>query len=340
MMEYRIAVLPGDGIGPEVAICAMEVLEAAVNASGRDVRFDFRECLIGRAAYDATGEPLPEATICAAREADGVLHGASDAAAIPAGIPSPLGTLRRALETYALVRPSVSLPGVSVLQANVDVVIVRESTEGLGRKIEYMMDDDTACAVRVVTRAGTERVARRAMQLAADRRGIVTATHKNLKLSDGLWLETIEGVSGEFPDVRLEKRNVDAVAMELVRHPQSFDVVLCENQNGDILSDVAAGVVGGLGLAVSAAIGDNYAYFEPVHGTAPDIAGQQVANPMAMVLAAASMLDHMGESGLAARVRGAVHGVLAEAQVRTPDLGGRASTSQVSRAIVDHLSVR
>ena len=275
---------------------------------------------------------MPDTTIAAAKEADGILHGAIDGAAIPASYRAPMTGLRRALDAYASVRPSISYPGVASLHRDVDLVVVRETTEGLYSKIEYTIGPDVACTVRTVTRAGIERVTKRAFELAARRRKSVTVAHKlaGLPVADAFMLEVVRGVAKKYPEIELREANVDALCQDLIQRPYEFDVVLAENQYGDILSDVAAAVAGGLGLAASGCVGDRWAYFEPVHGTAPDIVGRGLANPSAMVLAAALMLDHIGESDAARVVRTAVTEVLADGRTLTADLGGSASTNRSS----------
>lgn len=336
---YRIALLPGDGIGPEVVGAARRVLESLGTPFPR-LGFEFVVAPIGLRALQAEGTPLSEGTLEIARDADAVLHGASDAAAIPADVPSPLGGLRRGLDAYANVRPARTYRGVSSRYADVDLIVVRENTEGLYSGIEYAPTPDVACAVRVITRQGSARVARKAFELARDRRRLVTAVHKlgGLPVTDGLWLDAVREVAAGFPDVRLETRNVDAAALEMVRHPEAFDVIVAENQYGDILSDIGAGLVGSLGLAPSGSYGDRWAYFEPVHGTAPDIAGRGVANPIATILAARMLLEHLGEREAADRVERAVAGVLADGTVRTPDLGGDGTTATMTDAIIERVA--
>ena len=335
MRTYTIAALPGDGIGTEVMAATLDVL-GALQRRMPDLSLAFRELPIGVAALNTEGDPLPDTTIAAAKEADGILHGAIDGAAIPASYRAPMTGLRRALDAYASVRPSISYPGVASLHRDVDLVVVRETTEGLYSKIEYTIGPDVACTVRTVTRAGIERVTKRAFELAARRRKSVTVAHKlaGLPVADAFMLEVVRGVAKKYPEIELREANVDALCQDLIQRPYEFDVVLAENQYGDILSDVAAAVAGGLGLAASGCVGDRWAYFEPVHGTAPDIVGRGLANPSAMVLAAALMLDHIGESDAARVVRTAVTEVLADGRTLTADLGGSASTTEFTAAVV------
>jgi isocitrate/isopropylmalate dehydrogenase len=324
---YQIAVLPGDGIGPEVMDAALAALtELARHDPALD--FEFVELPIGIRALQDHGDPLPDETVEQAQQADAVLHAATDAAAIPAGFKAPLSGLRRALGCFASVRPSISVPGVPSLHEGVDLVVVRELTEGTYSKVEYELPG-AVHTLRITTRAGTERLARLAFAEAAKRRGHVTVVHKRAGVprGDALWLEVFGDVANAFPDVDVETANVDAVAHDLVLAPQRFDVIAAENLNGDVLSDVAAAVTGGLPLAASACIGERWSYFEPVHGTAPSLAGRGVANPAGMLLAGVMMLDHLAEAPAASSLRRAVERALAGDGAVTADRGGTASTS-------------
>ncbi len=334
----RILLIPGDGIGVEVVAAARTVLQALAGVFP-DLRFEFCEALLGMAALRAGEDAVPGATVRAAKAADACLLGAIDEAALPKGI-SALGRFRRLLGGYANVRPLKAYPGVRCLCPNLDVVVVRENTEGMYSDIEFETGPDAACAVRVITRQGSERVARVAFELARSRRRRVAAVHKLgvFKRTDGLFLDTVRAVAAAYPEVALETRNIDAAAMELIQHPAHFDVILATNMFGDILSDEAAGLVGGIGLAPSAVLGDRYAYFEPVHGTAPDIAGKGIANPLAAILAAALMLDHLKEQAAARAIERAVAAVLTAGGPRTPDLGGSATTAEVAQAVAARLA--
>ncbi len=339
---YSICLLPGDGIGPEVTNCARRVLDALAANSGP--RFTFETHPAGHGTFLDGGEAMPVATLAAAKAADAVLLGAMDVAQIPPGGGDPLGGLRTGLEVGASIRPARAIAGVASPADDIDCVVVREVTEGLYSRIEYMIGEDTACAVRVVTRAASTKTARMAFEQAAARKkqGRVTAVHKIgvLKLTDGLFLDAAAAVARDYPDIEFETRNIDACAMELVREPARFDVILATNAFGDILSDIAAGLAAGLGLAASGCIGERWAYFEPVHGTAPDIAGKGVANPCATVLSAAMMVRHLGEAASADAVEGAVADVLALGAVRTGDLGGNATSTEMTDAIIEALEAR
>ena len=342
--SYRVCVLPGDGIGPEVTDCGRRVLDALAVRGGPRFTYDVRP-----AGYDTfleCGHSLPAESLAAAKSADAVLVGAMDVAQIPPHGGDPLGGLRIGLEVSASVRPSRTIPGIPSPAADIDCVVVREVTEGLYSRDEYMGDDDSAYAIRVVTREASTKTARMAFAQAVARQELsgrparVTAVHKVgvLKLSDGLFLGACADVAREFPEITYETANIDACAMDMVRNPGHFDVILATNAFGDILSDVAAGLAAGLGLAASACIGDRWAYFEPVHGTAPDITGKGIANPCATILTVAMMLRHLGEDASADTVETSVHAVLAEAAVRTSDLGGTATSAEMTDAVLAALS--
>jgi len=292
---------------------------------------------IGHAAFVRLGDALPDATVQAALESDAVLHGATDGASLPSGVPKPLRRLREILGAYAHIRPAIAMAGVPDCDPTIDLVVVREALEGLHCHKEFRVGD-AAVSMRVVTREGTRRVARRALELAERRRRELTVVHKRgaLPIGDGLWIDTIEECAQGFPDVRVEYKNVDAVVHELIKHPAHFDVILAENSRGDILSDAAAAIAGGLGLAASGGFGDEHAYFEPVHGTAPDIVGRGIANPLATLFATAMMLEHLGEHPASTALASACKATIA-AGMTTPDLGGTATTSEVVSAVQENI---
>lgn len=339
--SYSICIIPGDGIGPEVTGCARQVLEA-LTATPDGPGFAFAVHRAGHGAFVELGSSMAESVMEAAKAADGVLVGAMDVAQIPAGGGEPLGRLRKELVVNASIRPARSVDGISTSAKPIDCVVVREVTEGLYSGIEYDAGPDAACAVRLVTRGASTKAARVAFEQAMRRRKQVTAVHKvgALKLTDGLFLECVRAVAAEFPEVELTTANVDACAMEMVRHPEDFDVILATNVFGDILSDLAIGLGAGLGLAPSGCIGDRWAYFEPVHGTAPDIAGKGIANPCATILSTAMMLRHLGEAKAGDAVEGAVWDVLAAGDVRTGDIGGRATSADMTAAIIAAATAR
>lgn len=324
-MTYRICAIPGDGIGREVVPAAIDVLRA----TGLDFRFQFTEA--GWACFEGFGTALPDETIQAARQADATLFGAvsSPTGRRVEGYRSPIVALRREFNLYANLRPARSWPLAGVPQG-IDLLLVRENTEDLYVQ-EERLEGERAVAQRVITRQASERVARAACRLAVRRRRKLTIVHKAniLPVTCGLFRDTVRRVAGEFPDLQVEEVLVDAMAMRLIRDPQSFDVIITTNMFGDILSDEAAAVCGGMGLAPSANLGDSAAIFEPVHGSAPDIAGKGVANPMAAILAASMMLSYLGEGQAAGWLIAGVEEAVRRGIV-TPDLGGQATTSQVT----------
>jgi homoisocitrate dehydrogenase len=337
---FRIALIPGDGIGREVAPAARRVLEAAT------LPLEFVELEAGWETFQAMGTALPPATLAQARACDGALFGAvsSPSARVP-GYSSPILALRKELDLYANLRPAVSQP-VPGSQAGVDLLIVRENTECLYVKQERVVEPgERVIAERVITRRASARVTEVACRLARQRAvarpgrpARLTVVHKAnvLNLSDGLFRSTALEVAKDYPDIAVEEQLVDSMVYRLIREPQRYDVVVAPNLYGDILSDAAAALVGGLGLAPSANIGDTYVLAEPVHGSAPDIAGRGIANPLAAILAAALLLEHLGLGEAARRIEAAVERVLA-AQVWTPDLGGAATTDEVTAAVIDEV---
>jgi isocitrate/isopropylmalate dehydrogenase len=333
--SYSICIIPGDGIGPEVTGCAQRVLDTLAEMPDGP-NFTFNQQPAGYKAWIEFGSSIPQSTVDAAKAAHAVMLGACDVARIPVGAGEPLGTLRKELVVNASVRPARSVEGISKAARSIDCVVVREVTEGLYSGIEYDAGPDAACAVRLITRGASTRAARVAFEQAKSRRKRVTAVHKvgALKRTDGLFLDCVRAVAAEYSDVELETANVDACAMHMVQHSEQFDVILATNVFGDILSDLAIGLATGLGLAPSACIGDRWAYFEPVHGTAPDIADKGIANPCATILSSAMMLRYLGETEAANAVETAIWNVLRDGKVRTRDLGGMAKSAQMTDAII------
>ncbi|MCW5854282.1 MAG: isocitrate/isopropylmalate dehydrogenase family protein [Anaerolineae bacterium] len=349
-MTYSICLIPGDGVGQEVIPAAAEVLRA----TGLPIEFGWADA--GWACFERSGDALPTATVEAIQACGVAMFGATQSPMSKvAGYRSPILALRKTFDLYANIRPTRSLPVPSARQG-LDFVIVRENTEGLyaGRE---RREGDTAIAERVITRRASERIVRVACELAMRRslplplgegrgEGLppsavsrrLTLVHKAnvLGITDGLFREAARAVAAEYPDLKVDELLVDAAAMWLVKAPERFDVLVTTNLFGDILSDLAAGLVGGLGVAPSANIGPEVAVFEPVHGSAPDIAGQGVANPVGAILSAAMLLDHLGERPAAERVNRAVERTVA-AGICTPDLGGKATTREVTASIISHL---
>jgi isocitrate dehydrogenase (NAD+) len=329
-VTYRVTLIPGDGIGPELAAAARTVLEAT------GIGFDWDVQEAGEATIEREGTPLPDRVIESIR-ANGV--------AIKGPITTPVGSgfrsvnvgLRQALELYANVRPARSMKGVETRYENVDLIIVRENTEDLYAGIEHRVGPDAAESIKIITRAASQRIARYAFEYAVKNgRRKVTAVHKAniMKLSDGLFLESCQQVAAEYAGrVEFEDRIVDNMCMQLVQKPELYDVLVLPNLYGDIVSDLAAGLVGGLGVAPGANIGEKAAVFEPVHGSAPKYAGQNKANPTALILSGALMLRHLGELAAADAVESAVRGVVAEGTTVTYDLGGSAGTREFGEAV-------
>jgi methanogen homoisocitrate dehydrogenase len=314
-----VAVVPGDGIGPEVVESALAVLEAA----GAEFERVFFE--VGLNRWKRTGQALGEDDLERIKECDCVLFGAITTPPDP-NYKSVLLRIRKELDLYANIRPFTS--------RDMDFIIVRENTEGLYSGIEES-DEEVARTVRVITRHGSERIAEKACDLASKRKELTIVHKSNVLKSDRLFLKTCREVA-ELRGVPYEDMLVDACAYNLVLRPQRFDVLVTTNLFGDILSDEAAGIVGSLGLCASANIGDRYALFEPIHGSAPDIAGKGIANPVGAIRSAAMMMEWLGYFDLAKRIKDAVNRSLEDGQ-KTPDLGGSCSTSEVTKAIIKHL---
>lgn len=327
-MTHKICLIPGDGIGAEVLPAARRVLEAT------GLPFEFSEADAGWAVFERTGSSVPDETLEAVKAADATLAGAftSPSHKVP-GHQGAIRYMRRKLDLFANLRPARSRPVQGGFEG-VDMLMVRENTQGLYVEQERRYGD-IAIADAMVSKEASARIAHIAFQQARERRKRLHIVHKAnvLPLSSGLFLETCREVAADYPDVEALDIIVDAAAMKLVREPGSFDVLVSTNLFGDILSDLMAGLVGGLGLAPSANVGTDNAIFEPVHGSAPDIAGRGVANPAAMILTAAMMLRHLGHFDKAEAVDQAVNSVLASGPV-TADLGGSASTREMTDAII------
>ena len=358
MSAYHLAVMPGDGIGPDVVAEALRALDAAQQAVG-GFTLEYETLEAGAYVYQREGTPLPAAVVERARAADAILLGAM-------GLPEvrwPDGTemvpqvqLRFELDTYAGIRPVKWYEGVPAVLAQkrpeqVDFVIVRESTEGLFAALGggTLLRDEIATDTQIITRRGTERVVRAAFEWARRRArdrgrpGKVTCVDKaNILRSMAFFRKVFDEVAADYPDIESDRAYVDATAMRLVTQPETFDVLVTENMFGDILSDLGPGLIGGLGLAPSADIGDEAAIFQPTHGTAPDIAGQGIANPLATILSAAMLLDWLGDRNndddlreAGRRIHSAVERGLAAGELRPPDLGGSMTTEGVGARVVE-----
>ena len=325
-MTDEIAVLPGDGIGREVVPAAVRVLEAV------DADLSFVEAEAGDAVAEARGTPLPESTVETVEAADATLFGAAGETAADVILP-----LREAVGSFANVRPARAYPGVDALRPETNLVFLRENTEGVYSGIESDLGEGVTTLTRVVTESASRRIAEFGFEYASERETEVTVAHKAnvMRTTDGQFLDAVDAVAAER-GVEYETELMDALATKLLLDPGQYDVIVCPNLAGDVLSDLAAGLVGGLGLLPSANVGAENALFEPVHGTAPDIAGEGVANPAAAILSAAMLLANLGYEGEAARVRSAVERTLDEGP-RTPDLGGSATTEDVAEAVLGRL---
>ena len=334
-MAHRVTLIPGDGIGPELAEATRRVLDAT------GIDFEWEVVDAGEATIAAQGTPLPDNVLESIRR---------NKVAIKGPITTPVGegfrsvnvTLRQALGLYANLRPARSMKGVVSRFDGIDLVIVRENTEDLYAGIEHRVGRDAAESIKIITREASERIARFAFDYAvANGRRKVTAVHKAniMKLSDGLFLESCRTVAADYVGrIEFEDRIVDNMCMQLVQKPELYDVLVLPNLYGDIVSDLAAGLVGGLGVAPGANIGPDAAVFEAVHGSAPKYAGQNKANPTALILSGALMLRHLGHPDAAGQLEDALRAVVAEGRRVTYDLGGTAGTSQFADAIIERLA--
>lgn len=344
-----ILVLPGDGIGPEITAATLDVIRAAAG----DL-VGFTEMAIGEASLAASGSTLPDAVMTAIPRAGGVILGPVSHYSYPAGQPNPSAALRTGFNLYANVRPCRSRPRLSLLRKPMDLVIVRENTEGFyaDRSMhmgpgEFMPDADSAFSIRKVTAGAVRRVTRAACDIAMTRSKRLTAVHKAnvLKLTDGLFLREVRAVAADYPEIELDEVIVDAAAALLIRNPDRFDVIVTTNMFGDILSDEASELSGSLGLGGSINAGDDICVAQAQHGSAPDIAGQGIANPTSLILSAAMLLDWLGRrhgsdalAAAAARIEAAVETVLADPARRTRDVGGPLGTDAFAAAVVEALA--
>ncbi len=326
----KVTLIPGDGVGPEIAQAVQSIFAAAKAPVAWDI------CQAGQAGIDQAGEPLPEATLASIR-ANGLAFKGPLTTQIGKGYRSINVTLRQTFDLYCNLRPVKSLVGIGSRYEGVDLVIFRENTEDLYAGVEHKVGADAAESIKIITRKASLRIAEAAFTYAVKHsRKKVTAVHKAniMKLSDGLFLECAREVAARYPQITYEEVIVDNMCMQLVIRPQSYDVLLAPNLYGDIISDLCAGLAGGLGVVPGANIGTECAIFEAVHGTAPDIAGKNIVNPVAMLLSGLMLLEHIGETAIAGRIRAAVERVIAEGKTVTPDIGGTASTVEMTEAII------
>lgn len=329
-MTTRITLIPGDGIGPEVTGAAVKIIQAA----GADVEFERVDA--GLAVVEKFGKPLPEEVLETVRRNRVALKGPITTA-IGKGFPSVNVELRKRLKLYANLRPVKNVPGIRSRFSDVDLVVVRENTEDLYSGLEHTITPGVTQSLKIITEEASLRIARFAFRYATQmNRHKVTAVHKAniMKVSDGLFLDSCRRVAAEFSSITYQEIIVDNLAMQLVLNPTRFDILVLTNLYGDIISDLCAGLVGGLGLVPGANLGDEYAVFEAVHGSAPDIAGKNLANPLAVIFSAVLMLRHIGMSDPAQRIESAVWRVTEKGQVLTRDLGGTASTTEFTEAVI------
>lgn len=329
---HNITLIKGDGIGPEITDAVVKIIKAA----GVDILWDIQTA--GADVIEKEGVPLPQRVIDSVKR---------NKIALKSPVTTPIGKgfrsvnvqLRKDLDLYANLRPCYNLPNIETRYENVDIVVVRENTEDLYAGIERQVDENTAESIKIITRAASERIAEFAFDYAVknNRKEVCVVTKANIcKLSDGLFLDCARKIAKKYPNIGFREILVDNCCMQLVQNPNQFDTLLLPNLYGDIVSDLCAGLVGGLGIAQGANIGKDYAVFEPVHGSAPDIAGQDKANPTAMLMSAIEMLNFIGETTAAAKIKSALFETL-KSGIKTADIGGNASCSEFTNAVVQRL---
>ena len=329
----KVTLIPGDGIGPEISDSVKLIIEKA----GLAIDWDIQSA--GADIAEKEGSPLPKRVIDSIK---------SNKVALKAPVTTPIGkgfrsvnvALRKELDLYANVRPCKNIKGIKTPFENVDLVVIRENTEDLYAGIERQIDNDTAESIKIITRNASERIAKYAFDYAVkhNRKKVHAVTKANIcKLSDGLFLECARHIAQNYPQIEYKEILVDNLCMQLVQNPSQFDVLVLPNLYGDIVSDLTAGLIGGLGVAQGANIGTDCAVFEPVHGSAPDIKGQNKANPTALLICAINMLKHINENETAEKIEHALYKVLEEGNVLTPDLGGNATTTEYTQEIIKNL---
>lgn len=328
----KITLIKGDGIGPEIASSVLEIIESA----GAEINWDIQTA--GIDVIDREGDPLPERVINSVKQ---------NKVALKTPVTTPIGKgfrsvnvrLRKELDLYANLRPCCNLPNIKTKYDNVDIVVVRENTEDLYAGIEHRVDNDTAESIKRITRKASERIAEFAFDYAVknNRKEVCVVTKANIcKLSDGLFLESARKISEKYKNIKFREILIDNCCMQLVQNPNQFDVLLLPNLYGDIVSDLCAGLIGGLGVAQGANVGKDYAVFEPVHGSAPDIAGQDKANPTALLLSAIEMLNYIGMNDNAVKIKNALFKTFLDG-IKTADLGGNYSCTQFTHEIIKRL---
>ncbi len=334
-MTQTVTLIPGDGTGPEVTDSVKEVIEAL----GVDIEWEVAEA--GETVMEEEGTPLPDSVLESIKRNKVGLKGPLTTP-VGAGFRSVNVALRKELDLYANVRPSLSLPGIDLPYKDIDLIIFRENTEDLYAGVEHMVGEDAAESIKIITRAGTERLCRLAFEQSKEMgRKHITVAHKAniMKFTDGLFRDVFFEVAKDYENdfEEIDDRIVDNMSMQLVMKPNEYDVVVCPNLYGDILSDICAGLTGGLGVAPGANIGDEIAVFEPVHGSTPKYAGQNRANPLATLQSARTMLEYLEMSEAAERMQKAMEAALSSPETRTKDLGGSAGTKEFTQAIIDNI---
>ncbi|MCL4400949.1 MAG: isocitrate/isopropylmalate dehydrogenase family protein [Candidatus Parvarchaeota archaeon] len=335
--NWKVAVLEGDGIGPDVTHAALFVLDAVKQKFGLNIIYEFGEA--GFHCVEKYGTNLPNATLELLKRSDCVIKGPATTPEGTGSIKSLAVQIREMFTLFSNVRPCKSLPNVKSLKPNLDFIVVRENTEGLYSGLEYSLDKNAAVAIRLITREGCDRVCRFAFELAKTRKKHVTLVHKAniLKLTDGLFKEVFYNIAKEYPDITADDAHVDAITQWLITKPETFDVLVTENLFGDIISDEAAQIVGGIGVVPGANIGTNYAMFEPIHGSAPKYTGMDKVDPIATILSIKMMLDWMGYKDAGNAVQRAVEKVLTDGKVLTYDLGGTAKCSEMGKEVAKEI---
>ena len=335
-MRHKISLIEGDGIGPEVISSVVKIIEA----TGVEIEWDI--LVVGENAIKSYDTPLPQYVIDNLKKNKVALKGPVTTP-IGSGFRSINVSLRQSLDLFANIRPIKSYDGVDSIHKNVDFIIVRENTEDLYAGIEHMVGEDAAESIKIITRKASERICRYAFELARNAgRKKVTLAHKAniMKLSDGLFLECGRKIAKEYEDIEFEDTIIDALCMKLVQYPQNYDVIVAPNLYGDILSDLSAGLIGGLGLAPGANIGQGISIFEPVHGSAPDIMGKNMANPTSAMLSGIMMLKHIGEYEAAIKIERSLAKVLSNKATTTIDLGGKLGTKEFTNEIIKNLDIQ
>ncbi len=337
MKNYKISIIRGDGIGPEVISATERIIEAVEEKFS----FKFEKIFVeaGLEAYKKYGTNLPDFSLEKIKQSDCLLKGPTtslEGEGTELGVPVKI---RKYFDLYANLRPLKNFPRVKSIFKGVDLLVVRENTEGMYSGLEYKISEGLNIGIRVSTKRGANRIINVAFKHALDRKKRVTLGHKSnvLKMTDGLYKEVFEDISKNYPDVEAKEEHIDALAMKLVMRPQDYDVIVLENLYGDIISDLAAGLVGGLGMAPSANIGENFAMFEPIHGSAPDIAGKNIANPIASILSFSMCLDWLGEKNASRAVENAVINSLEKGDKLTLDLGGSSTTHELAESIAKEI---